>query len=334
MVTVSIRSTFYHFENEGSAAADDEQPSLLPRAVTAPLPHKASACDKVQFDLQMDSGDSESTVGSTHDSMVSGPSNGTVDDLDSLSELAVRHVDTADDVGLTVSDAPRFEGCASQVQCGQMAYFYCAPPVAFWPVAVPVEKESSRGTSSAESVASEASAGQAPVLLGRVGGRYAAHAAKTQREKGSSERTTLMLRNLPAKYTRDRLLDLLASKGFAGKVDFLYFPIDFETEVGLGYAFVNLQTPADAEGVKRSFDGFSDWAMPCNKVCSVSWSQPLQGLEAHVARYRNSPLMHELVPDTYRPMLFADGQRIAFPPPTKKIKAPRQGSKKMFTHQQ
>jgi len=65
-------------------------------------------------------------------------------------------------------------------------------------------------------------------------------------------------------------------------------------------------------------------------VCSVSWSQPLRGLEAHVDRYRNSPLMHALVPDTYRPLLFRDGQRIAFPPPTKKIKAPRKGSTRMF----
>jgi len=143
-------------------------------------------------------------------------------------------------------------------------------------------------------------------------------------------KTTIMLRNLPNNYTRDGLLNLLASQGFGGKLDFLYFPIDFKTHAALGYAFVNLQSQSEAERLWLRFDGFSAWCIPSSKVCYVSWSQPLQGLAAHIARYRNSPLMHETVPDSYRPMLFSSGERVAFPPPTKRIKPPRKGNERML----
>ena len=31
--------------------------------------------------------------------------------------------------------------------------------------------------------------------------------------------------------------------------------------------------------------------------------------EAHVERYKNSPVMHKSVPDEYKPVIFADGVR-------------------------
>jgi len=148
--------------------------------------------------------------------------------------------------------------------------------------------------------------------------------------KKQLSRTTIMLRNLPNNYTQAMLLELIDQAGLAGKYDFLYLPIDFRTHAALGYAFVNLVSPEDAERLREFFDGFSGWALPSSKVCSAAWSHPHQGYEAHVHRYRNSPLMHETVPDTYRPILFADGVRIPFPPPTKKIKPPRQGTERML----
>lgn len=145
-----------------------------------------------------------------------------------------------------------------------------------------------------------------------------------------SHRTTVMLRNLPNNYTRAILLKLLDSEGFAGKYDFVYLPIDFRTHAALGYAFVNLVSSEHAEYLHKHLNGFSKWMFPSSKRCSVSWSNPHQGLESHIARYRNSPLMHEVVPDEYRPVLFRDGKRIPFPPPTKKIKFPRQGTERML----
>lgn len=52
-------------------------------------------------------------------------------------------------------------------------------------------------------------------------------------------------------------------------------------------------------------------------------SGPHQGREAHVERYRNSPVMHPSVPEPYKPIILQGGERIPFPAPTKMPKAPR-----------
>lgn len=146
--------------------------------------------------------------------------------------------------------------------------------------------------------------------------------ARRRRRSHQKEPTTIMLRNLPNNYTRDMLLSMLDSKGFKGKYDFIYLPIDFTSQAGLGYAFINVLTPNLVQDFWRTFDGFSDWLIPTNKVCQVDWSVPLQGLQAHLDRYRNSPVMHSTLPDEFKPMLFVNGQRVTFPPPTKLIKLP------------
>mmetsp|Transcript_22066 Transcript_22066/g.63132 ORF Transcript_22066/g.63132 Transcript_22066/m.63132 type:complete len:245 (-) Transcript_22066:178-912(-) len=143
-------------------------------------------------------------------------------------------------------------------------------------------------------------------------------------------RTTVMMRNLPNNFSRDDLLHLIDSRGFSGRYDFIYCPIDFRTHASLGYAFINCVSPQDAVAFRAAFDGFSLWGTPISKVCNVVWSAPHQGLECHIARYRNSPLMHESVPEAYRPVLFAEGARVEFPAPTKRIKPPRQGTERML----
>merc|ERR1712187_1066011 len=78
-----------------------------------------------------------------------------------------------------------------------------------------------------------------------------------------------------------------------------------------------------AEKFKAQFSGFSDWQVPSDKVCEVLWSDNLHGCEAHIERYRNSPVMHESVADRFKPALYKNGVRQSFPAPTKPIKAPR-----------
>lgn len=138
----------------------------------------------------------------------------------------------------------------------------------------------------------------------------------------NSQDTTIVLRNLPLNYKRNVLLKMLDYEGFAGEYDFLYLPMDFDTGAGLGYAFVNLTDPAVVPRFWQAFNGYKKWMFRSNKVCSVNWSVPHQGLSTHIKRFRNSPLMHESVPDEYRPMLFQGGVRVSFPPPTREISPP------------
>jgi len=136
-------------------------------------------------------------------------------------------------------------------------------------------------------------------------------------------KTTLMLRNVPNNYTRDMLLELLDGEGFKGEYDFVYLPMDFKSSANLGYAFVNVASPSKVHHFWAALDGYKEWTIPTAKVCQVGWSDPHQGLRANVHRYRNSPVMHEDVPDECKPVLFAHGIRTDFPNPTKSLHAPR-----------
>lgn len=140
---------------------------------------------------------------------------------------------------------------------------------------------------------------------------------------GQEWRTTVMIRNMPNNYTREMLLELVDSMGFVGTYDFAYLPIDFNSQAGLGYAFINFESVARAQSCFDKMEGFSDWKVPSEKVCTVTWSSPTQGFEAHIERYQNSPVMHHSLPDEWKPVLLQQGVRIPFPPPTKPIKTPK-----------
>jgi hypothetical protein len=132
-----------------------------------------------------------------------------------------------------------------------------------------------------------------------------------------------MLKNVPNDYNRDMLLEMLDENGFQGRYNFVYFPMDFKRWSGLGYAFVNMATHEDGVELMEKLNGFAGWKKHSSKVCQVAWGDQGQGLDAHIQRYRNSPVMHPDWPEEVRPLLFVDGERVDFPPPTKKLKPPR-----------
>jgi len=136
-------------------------------------------------------------------------------------------------------------------------------------------------------------------------------------------KTTVMMRHIPNDYTREMLMKLIDDEGFGGCYRLFYLPIDYGSRVSFGYAFIDLATPEEAERFRSHFQGFTAWDVVSQKICEVSWSSVLQGVSAHVERYRNSPVMHESVPDEFRPILLLDGKRVPFPSATKSIRAPR-----------
>lgn len=115
------------------------------------------------------------------------------------------------------------------------------------------------------------------------------------------------------------LLELLDSEGFVGMYNFVYLPVDFQRWVGLGYAFINLVTHEVADRARAHFDGFDAWVVESNQVSLACFGDTLQGLTELVERYRNSPVMHELIPGNVKPVIFQNGQRLTFPAPTKRV---------------
>ena len=56
---------------------------------------------------------------------------------------------------------------------------------------------------------------------------------------GEDKRTTLMVKNIPNKYTQKMLLATI-DEHFKGQYDFFYLPIDFKNKCNVGYAFLNM----------------------------------------------------------------------------------------------
>jgi len=125
------------------------------------------------------------------------------------------------------------------------------------------------------------------------------------------------MQNIPSEYTRDLLLEIVDAAGFQKDYDVVTLPMDFLTGEVLGYAFLNFKTHEEAAVFKDHFHDFMGWQVPCDKACETSWSDTLQGYNAFVERYRNSPVMHESVDDKFKPALYRDGTRVPFPEPTK-----------------
>jgi len=146
---------------------------------------------------------------------------------------------------------------------------------------------------------------------------------RTQTEIKPHERTTVILRNLPEGFSRDMIAELLSSQGLAKNFDFIYAPVRFGTVSTIGYAFVNFTSPEAAEVCHSKFEGFTSWGKVCENVMSVVWSDSDQGLAAIIDRHRNSPVMHESVQEKFKPAIYKDGVRCAFPRPTRRIRPPR-----------
>mmetsp|Transcript_100101 Transcript_100101/g.250927 ORF Transcript_100101/g.250927 Transcript_100101/m.250927 type:complete len:372 (-) Transcript_100101:261-1376(-) len=350
---ITVRNTFLHVAVSALAEADmdDEPQPGMRRAITTPVTWLSEESSEGEEGGEDDDDDGfEMLVAcklpslrriTTQDhfdspAMVVHPHVNQIEVQDSVDlsaprkSPAFRHMKTYDafesPVGLDSAIIQSFDGTACISATKEDARAAPAAPSSPSGSAPLVSKVAVGGTMAQPSVGQAVVSHSPAAQLKHLG----AARGKAPSDKTSSSRTTIMLRNLPNNYTRAMLLDLIDWAGFAGKYDFLYLPIDFRTHAALGYTFINLVSPEEAERLRKFFDGFSKWALPSSKVCSATWSHPHQGYEAHVQRYRNSPLMHEAVPDAYRPILFTDGVRVPFPPPTKKIKPPRQGTERML----
>jgi hypothetical protein len=134
--------------------------------------------------------------------------------------------------------------------------------------------------------------------------------------------TTVIMRNIPNRFSHSVLAAVLDNHGFSGVYDLIYVPIDFATGVSYGYAFVNLTSVDEAERFMASFEGFK-WGGASKKVCGVALCDDNESPSERVERYRNMPVMHSSVPDSFKPAMYSGGQRVPFPVPTKRLRPPR-----------
>jgi len=122
--------------------------------------------------------------------------------------------------------------------------------------------------------------------------------------------TTVMLRNIPNRYTRDMLIDRL-DEGYRGQYDFVYLPIDFNSKCNVGYAFINFCAPVMAQRFMQEFHGVR--AKQClpgfssKKICEVSYAT-VQGREANMENFRDEKFIEKLKErPEWHPLFFDNG---------------------------
>ncbi|XP_020962684.1 protein MEI2-like 2 isoform X2 [Arachis ipaensis] len=124
---------------------------------------------------------------------------------------------------------------------------------------------------------------------------------------GEDTRTTLMIKNIPNKYTSKMLLAAI-DEDHMGSYDFLYLPIDFKNKCNVGYAFINMVSPSHIIPFYKAFNGKKWEKFNSEKVASLAYAR-IQGKGALVTHFQNSSLMNE--DKRCRPILFhSEGQEI------------------------
>ncbi|RAL38698.1 hypothetical protein DM860_002676 [Cuscuta australis] len=132
--------------------------------------------------------------------------------------------------------------------------------------------------------------------------------------RGEDKRTTLMLKNIPNKYTSKMLLAAIDER-HRGSYDFIYLPIDFKNKCNVGYAFINMTDPSMIIPFHQSFNGKKWEKFNSEKVASLAYAR-IQGKAALIAHFQNSSLMNE--DKRCRPILFHTdgpnaGDQVPFP---------------------
>jgi RNA recognition motif-containing protein len=94
---------------------------------------------------------------------------------------------------------------------------------------------------------------------------------------------TVMMRNLPNQVTQEVLTSEINNAGFLHAYDFIYLPIDPDTNANRGYAFINFTTAGLALMFKMHFEGRKLANFNSNKVVSVV-PAALQGFDANYAQ--------------------------------------------------
>ncbi|KAI3497652.1 hypothetical protein L1887_33106 [Cichorium endivia] len=142
-------------------------------------------------------------------------------------------------------------------------------------------------------------------------------------------RTTVMIKNIPNKYSQKLLLNMLDNHCIhcneqvedeggdqpLSSYDFVYLPIDFVNKCNVGYGFVNMTSPEATWRLYKSFHHQNWEVFNSKKICEVSYAR-LQGLEALQEHFKNSKFPREA--EEYMPVVFTpprDGRTLTEPMP-------------------
>lgn len=143
--------------------------------------------------------------------------------------------------------------------------------------------------------------------------------------------TTIMVRNIPNKYSQRMLHEVFVQFGFDGTFDFLYVPADFFHRLNLGYCFVNFKRPEFAQQFARIFQDYHLPAFKSKKKIQISLANT-QGFMPNVMKLEHTALCSQYVSPEFHPICIdpETGEERAFlsffpgykPPPKSRLEDP------------
>lgn len=110
--------------------------------------------------------------------------------------------------------------------------------------------------------------------------------------------STVMLRNIPARYTPEALSQFVDMAGFKDVYDYIHIPMDFRSRCSKGYAFINFSIPAL---VPLFASQITDRTLCDSKVLRVCGAVH-QGLHENVNSIKPSSLRH-MVKQGFGPLI-------------------------------
>ena len=104
---------------------------------------------------------------------------------------------------------------------------------------------------------------------------------------GKDTRTTVMIRNIPIKYTDEILNEALEE--FHGKYDCLYMPYDYEKNGNKGYAFINFVNPLHILYFYEKFNGKKWLHFESSKICELNCAhfQGINEIQKHAKNFKD-----------------------------------------------
>ena len=103
---------------------------------------------------------------------------------------------------------------------------------------------------------------------------------------GKDTRTTIMIRNIPIKYTDEILSEDLNE--FKGKYDCLYLPFDYDKNGNKGYAFINFINPLHILYFYEKYNGKKWSYFESSKICELNSAhfQGINEIQKHAKSYK------------------------------------------------
>ena len=102
---------------------------------------------------------------------------------------------------------------------------------------------------------------------------------------GKDTRTTVLIRNIPIKFSYEILIETL--NDFNGKYDCLFMPFDYEKNGNKGYAFINFVNPLHILYFYEKFNG-KKWLYFESSICELNYAcfQGINEIQKHAKNYK------------------------------------------------